>query len=469
LSTPALLSEHLFRHEYGRLVATLSRRVGAQHIDAIEDAVQSALVNALESWPVAGVPDNPSAWLFRVAHNNVVGELRQRVRRDRILERNAVEEIVSAQHGTEPPFEAEVQNDLLRMLFVCCDDALPADSQLVLALKILCGFEVREIALRLFTSDANVYKRLGRARNRLRESPLRTDELTAEQCAPRLGAVHKILYLLFTEGYLSSHAEIALRGELCAEAIRLTTMLAEHPVGACPATAALLALMHLHSARSTARQGDTGGLLLLEEQDRSLWDQREIEIGLTWLARSATGDVFSRYHAEAGIAAEHCLATTFRETRWDRVIELYSLLEQIAPSPLHTLNRAVAVAELESPAAALAILQGIEPPTWLAGSYMWAAVLADLHRRCGDASAARAYRTLACDLAPTHAMKELLQRRLDTGGVTGHRDPGLDQPALSAQLRAGGRHADAAPPRPVFGSVGATRGSRGRRSGSSDA
>jgi predicted RNA polymerase sigma factor len=355
------------------------------------------------------------------------------------------------------------------MLFVCCDEAIPVDSQLVLALKILCGFEVRQIALRLLTSEANVYKRLGRARNRLRNSPLRTDELTAEQCASRLPAVRKILYLLFTEGYLSSHAEAAVRGELCAEAIRLATMLAEHPVGACPETAALLALMHLHSARAMARQDETGGLLLLEEQDRSLWDQREIEIGLTWLARSATGDAFSRYHAEAGIAAEHCLATTFRETRWDRVIELYSLLEQIVPSPLHTLNRAVAVAELEGPAAALAILHDIEPPTWLAGSYMWSAVLADLHRRCGDAGAASTYRKLACDLAPTPAMKELLQRRLDAGGLAATADQRHDHPALSAQLRAGGRHAGAAPARPVRGSGATTRGSRGMRSGSSDA
>src|SRR6185436_6212252 len=152
-------------------------------------------------------------------------------------------------------------------------------------------------------------------------------------------------YSLFTEGYLSSHAEGAIRRELCDEARRLAAVLAAHPLGATPETFALLALMHLHCARMPARDDGSGGLLLLEEQDRSLWEQEAIQIGLCWLARAAEGDVFSRYHAEAGIAAEHCLAPSFSETRWDRIVECYVLLEQLAPSALHTLNRAVAVAE----------------------------------------------------------------------------------------------------------------------------
>lgn len=414
MSAPQLV-EHFFRHEYGRLVATLSRRVGVQHIETIEDAVQSALMTAIESWTAAGLPDNPSAWLVRVAHNELFGELRQRIRRRCILEQNATEGIGIPDHSLEPLRAGEVQADLLRMLFICCDDAIPVESQLVFALKTLCGFDIRELAHRLFTSEANVYKRLGRARRRLRELPLRTDELTAEQCSARLPAVRKILYLLFTEGYLSSHAETAIRRELCNEAIRLAAILAEHPVGRTPETSALLALMHLHAARMTARQDGSGGLLLLEEQDRSLWDRQEIQVGLEWLAKSARGDVFSRYHAEAGIAAQHCLASSFEETRWDTVAECYSLLEQIAPSAIHRLNRAVAVAEWQGPAAGLVVLDGFVPPTWLAGSYQWAAVLADLHQRCGNARTANGYRTIACNAAPTPAIKELLQRRLRNG------------------------------------------------------
>src|SRR6266480_197682 len=274
---------------------------------------------ALESWTVSGPPDNPSAWLFRVAHNDVVGHLRQKTRRRRLLEQYTKEAIDTGEKGSELFLAQEVQDDLLRMLFVCCDEAIPEQS-LVLALKTLCGFDIREIALRLFISEANVYKRLARARNQLRKFPLRTDGPSEAQFASRLPAVRKILYLLFTEGYLSSHAETAIRRELCNEAIRLANILAEHPIGQTPETFALLALMHLHAARIAARQDESGGLVLLEEQDRDLWDREEIHVGLEWLARSAHGDVFSRYHAEAGIAAEHCLAPSLQETKGDKVV-----------------------------------------------------------------------------------------------------------------------------------------------------
>jgi len=249
----------------------------------------------------------------------------------------------------------------------------------------------------------------------LRKDPPRFGELTSEQYSSRLPVVTKILYVVFTEGYLSSHAEMAIRRELCDEAIRLATLLAEHPVGQVPTTFALLALMHLHGARMTARQDRSGGLLLLEEQDRSLWDRQRIQVGLDWLARSAQGDGFSRYHAEAGIAAEHCLAPSFDATRWERVVECYSLLERIAPSPIHKLNRAVAVAELQGPDAGLAILKGFKPPTWLVGSYLWSAVLADLHRRCGNVQIAKRYQDEALKSAPSLAVRELLQRRLLIG------------------------------------------------------
>lgn len=179
-----------------------------------------------------------------------------------------------------------------------------------------------------------------------------------------------------------------------------------------PETFALLALMHLQSARMNSRLDASGGLLLLEEQDRALWDRREIEVGLDWLGKSASGELFTRYHAEAGIAAEHCLAASYKETRWDKIVHCYSLLEGIAPSAIHRLNRAVAVAEWQSPEEGLAILKSFEPPTWLAGSYLWAAVLAYLHGRCDNAQWADHYREVACESAPTPAVKELLQRRL---------------------------------------------------------
>ena len=403
---------HFFRHEYGRLVAMLVRRVGSRHLEAIEDAVQSSLLAAVESWPRSVVPDNPAAWLYRVAHNQLSGELRRAARRGELAAELARTALDSTHEPPCVPLSGDVRDDLLRMLFVCCDDAIPAESQLVLALKTLCGFDVCEIAERLFVTEANVYKRLGRARARLRDLPLQPTELTNAQLASRLPAVQVILYTLFTEGYLSSHAEGAIRRELCDEARRLGEALAEHPMGATPPTFALLALMHLHSARMAARQDGCGGLLLLEEQDRSRWDSAEIQSGLSWLARAADGDVFSRYHAEAGIAAEHCLSPSFAETRWDRIVECYELLERVAPSALHTLNRAVAVAEWRGATCGLAVIDGLAPPSWLLGSYQWAAVLSDLHRRAGHAELAARYRETALESAPSDAIRATLARRL---------------------------------------------------------
>jgi RNA polymerase sigma factor (sigma-70 family) len=411
----AAIGEHFFRHEYGRLVALLSHRVGIHHIEAVEDAVQEALAAALDTWPRTSIPANPSAWLYRVAHNHFIGERRWQSRRD-ALERRQVEQGHELAANAPGFFLAgDVRDDLLRMLFVCCDDALPLESQLVLALKILCGFDVREIAVRLFTTEANVYKRLSRGRSRLQELPLKEADLSTGQLASRLPAVQGILHQLFTEGYLSSHATTSIRRELCDEARRLTDFLAEHPVGATPETFALLALMHLHLARLPARQDASGGLIHLEEQDRSLMDTQHLHEGLSWLARSASGDELSRYHLEAAIAAEHCLAPSFAETRWDRIVDCYTLLERIAPSALHTLNRAVATAEWRGPAEGLALLEGKKPPTWLAGSYMWSAVLADLHRRCGHASIADEYGRVALDTAPSAGIRDLLCRRLGCG------------------------------------------------------
>lgn len=410
------LGEHFFRHEYGRLVAMLARRVGLRHLALVEDAVQHALLVSVEDWPRSGVPDTPTAWLFRVAHNHVVSEFRQRARRSRLA---------AAAYGLErsggfdtPPIAwltGDVRDDLLRMLFACCHGDIPVESQLALALKTLCGFDVREIAERLFTTEASVYKRLGRARRCLRTFPVAFGDFSLVELRARLPAVQSILYVLFTEGYLSSHADQAIRRDLCAEAMRLAHLLADHDVGATPETFALVALMHLHAARLTARQDGSGGLLLLEEQDRACWDESEIHTGLTWLARSAQGEVFSRYHAEAGIAAEHCLAPSFAETRWDRIVDCYTLLERLAPSALHTLNRAVAVAEARGPAAGLAVIEGLDPPSWLTGSHMWMAVLADLYLRCGHRAQAERFRELALDAAPSAAVRDTLRRRLLAG------------------------------------------------------
>lgn len=371
--------------------------------------MQSALEAALATWVARGVPRDPGAWLHRVACNALLGALRQDGARRRILARDLDRLARAVDAPPAPSFPAEIADDLLRMLFVCCDEVVPQASRLVFALKTLCGFSTAEIALRLFTTEANVHKRLQRARTKLRSVDRDTPPLATLRA--RLSSVHEVLYLLFNEGYLSSRADAAIRRELCDEAVRLTTLLARHPVGATPATHALLALMHLHAARFAARVDGDGALVSLADQDRAAWDAARIHEGLAWLARSATGDAFTRFHAEAGIAAEHCTAPSYAATRWHEIDRLYAVLERIAPSPLHTLHRAVAVAAHAGPRAGLALLSGVDAGP-LAGAYVWDAVCADLHRRAGDGDAFRRHRERALRAAPTDLVRASLRARL---------------------------------------------------------
>lgn len=390
------LPEHWFRHELGRLVSILSRRFGFQRLELCEDAAQTALLQATLAWS-SKLPDEPGAWLYRVAHNHVINELRRQKRDERYL---AEVEVGYAQQ--------EVQNDVLQLLFVCADPAIPAESQLVLALKTLCGFSIPEIALRLFQGEDAVNKRLQRARARLENDA----ELKGLDPA-RVPSVLHMLYLLFNEGYSSAQPDRVVRRELCDEALRLALMLRDSSAGAVPETDALIALICFHGARLEARVDGTGGLLLLEEQDRALWDGALIQRGLAHLAQSARGEVLSRYHAEAGIAAEHCLARSYAETNWTKIVWLYEVLERIAPSPLNVLNRAIALAESQGPETGLAALEGFEAPSWLLGYYLWDATLGELHRRCGHRAQALSHTERALAAAPTNPEKALLERRLN--------------------------------------------------------
>ena len=390
------LPEHWFRHELGRLVSILSRRFGWHRMELCEDAAQTALLQATQHWS-AKLPDDPGAWLYRVAHNFVLDELRREKRDERYLAEVRIDYA-----------EQEVQDDVLRLLFVCADPAIAHESQLVLALKTLCGFSIPEIALRLFQSEDAVNKRLQRARDRLR------DHAEMQGIDPeRVHSVLHMLYLLFNEGYSSAQPDRVIRRELCDEALRLALMLKDDPAGARPEVDALIALMCFHAARFDARVDGMGGLLLLEVQDRSRWDVDLVRRGVEHLARSARGDTVSRYHVEAAIAAEHCLAPSYSETNWKEIVRLYEVLERIAPSPLNVLNGAIALAEHEGPKAGLAALEGFEAPSWLLGYYLWDATLGELHRRCGHRDRALLHTMRALESAPTNPEKALLERRLE--------------------------------------------------------
>jgi RNA polymerase sigma factor (sigma-70 family) len=403
------LPEHYFRHEFGRLVSVLARRFGAHHVERCEDAAQAALLRALNSWPRSGTPADRGAWLYTVARNHLLDGLRA-ARRAQGLELPIGEPPAAEEQLGY--FEREVRDDQLRLLFVCADADIARESQLVLAAKVLCGFSIPEIALRLFQSQEAIHKRLQRARAVLRDKDVELATPDDEQLQQRLPAVLQMLYLLFNEGYSSAQSDALIRRDLCEEAVRLALLVVGHPLGCTPESEALLALMYLHAARFEARSDGGGGLLLLEEQDRALWDRELIELGFRYLQRAARGDRFTRYHAEAAIAAEHCAAPSYSATNWQEIVRLYELLDRVSASPLNALNRAIALSEWQGPAVGLRSLSALKPPGWLLGYYLWDATLGELHRRVGDRDRARAHLSRALASAPTVAERALIERRL---------------------------------------------------------
>ncbi len=429
MNEPRALVEHFFRHEFGRLCAVLTRSLGVRRLALVEDVVQAALVQALETWSRRGVPEDPAGWLYRTARNLAIDALRRERTHAQALPRLA-EEAERESPPLEAQFADEIGDEPLRLLFVCCHEAVPAESRVAIALRTLCGFSTAEIARALLTTDANVQKRIERARDRLRELDVDFDTPAAAQLGARLDAVLAVVYLLFSQGCHVTHGDMPIRRDLCDEARRLARMLAARPFACAsglsthkpeaqakvlkqvPAVHALLALMCFHGARFDARVALDGAIVLLEEQDRSAWNWSDVREGMEWLARSAAGDELTRYHVEAGIAWEHCRAPTFADTDWRRIAELYDTLDRIAPSPLHALNRAVAEAHLHGPQAGLERLAAVLPENVPARYPGWHAVIGELHFRLGQHSAAeRAWREALC-LTTARADQEFLRRRL---------------------------------------------------------
>jgi RNA polymerase sigma factor (sigma-70 family) len=406
------LPDHFFRHEAGRLVARLTRQFGASELSLVEDAVQTAFERAVTARGPA--PDNLSAWLYRTARNALLDELRKKKRLE-------FDEQAGHAMSSEPPesaFPGEIQSDELRLLFVCADERLSENTRLVLALKLLSGLSTSEISARLFLSEANVQKLLERGRARLAE--LWADAASDDYLSPtnaslraRLASVLEMLHLLFTSGHSSLTDEHLIRRELCDEALRLAQNLASHEVGDRDETWALLAVFHLHLARFEARLQGEKSLLLLDEQDRTLWDRDQIELGFHCLYRAAEGGTVSSFHAEAAILAEHCSARSFAETRWDEIVMLYELWETLEPSPLVTLNRAIALAEWKGPERGLELLAQMTPPSWLVRYYLWDATFAELSRRAGRFEAAIRLGKAAMASAPTAAERAIFARRVE--------------------------------------------------------
>ena len=395
------------------MVATLTRIFGVENLNLAEDVVQEALARALQTWPFYGVPKNPSAWIMRASRNLALDVVRRR----KVFQNKQAEIIRLMDRDGVGPDEAifsedEIADDRLRLMFVCCHPAIPADAQVALALKTLCGFGVTEISRAFLTTDAAIAKRLTRAKQKIRQARIPFEIPGAKELGQRLDGVLQSLYLLFNEGYKASSGENLVREELCNEAIRLTGLLAQHPIGNQPKTHALLALMLLNAARIPTRVDSEGNLLRLKEQDRTRWDQATIARGMFHLSQSAAGDELSEYHLQAGIAACHCAAKDYESTDWQQILSLYDRLIEFDQSPVVALNRAVAIANIHGPRAGLQTVEGIRGLDKLSSYYLLYAMLGEFEMRTGKLQSAAEQFRRSFELAETKSERAFLLKRL---------------------------------------------------------
>ena len=406
----------VFRQQAAQLVATLTRSLGSRHLALAEDAVQDALVTALQHWPYHGVPDRPEAWLYRVARNRALDRLRHlRLASDKApgmdAGAGAAAPLVEALLRDEPP---PLEDDQLRLMFLTCHPALPLESRVAFTLKLAGGFSVPEIARAFLAQDAAVAQRLVRAKRVLREQDAGFElPATAGDLAARLDSVLESIYLMFNEGYAATAGDALVREDVAREAMRLGWLVAEHPVTGVPRAWALVALMCLHAARFPARAGAGGELFLLRDQDRAAWDRRLIADGMRALDRSAAGGEVSPYHLEAGIAACHAAAASWEATDWRAILSLYDDLLALAPSPVVALNRAIARARVDGPLAGLAALDAIAGDPTLDGYHLLPAVQAELWREAGDQARAAEYYRLALARARSMPERRFLATQLE--------------------------------------------------------
>lgn len=394
------------------MVAALTRLFGTRHVDLAEDIVQETLLKAMQEWPFRGVPDQPAAWLHRVARNLAIDRLRREARGLELLKENAAllrSEWTLSSTVHEAMSTPAIADDQLRMMFACCHPAIPREQQVALALKTLCGFSVPEIARAFVTNEETINKRLYRAREAFRG--LGRIEFPSEgELLPRLEHVLATIYLLFNEGYHSTSHDDLIREDLIEEALRLCDLLTRNRAMDTPEVHALLALMLYHSARSEARLDADRDIVLLKDQDRSKWDRELIALADRHIDLAVTRQPISAYQAEAAIAAVHAHASSFTETDWGAIISLYDELLRMNPSPVVRFNRAIAVAQAEGPEAGTIALDEVKG---LEASHLYHAARGDLLRDLSRREEAREAYALAATLTRSPAETELLRKKRD--------------------------------------------------------
>lgn len=398
----------IYQRESRRIFATLVRLVG--DFDLAEDALHEAFALAVKQWPTDGIPDNPRAWLVSTGRFKAIDTIRRRTRFDANLERLARRIEEDSPSDASLLDQKQLQDDQLRLMFTCCHPALAPDAQVALTLREVCGLKTEEVAAAFLTKPSTMAQRIVRGKAKIREAGIPFEVPMLEELPSRLDSVLSVVYLVFNEGYSASSGESATRTDLSAEAIRLGRLLSELLPDA--EVLGLLALMLLHESRRTARTDAAGDLVLLEDQDRRLWDQQLIAEGRGLVARAMATGRIGMYTLQASISAVHAAAATFAATDWPLIVSYYDILQQAAPSPVVRLNRAVAIAMRDGPEVGLAEVDEILSAGQLSDYHLAHAARADLCRRLERIDEARESYRAALELASQEPERRFLEKRL---------------------------------------------------------
>lgn len=396
------------------MVAYLTRFFGTDHLDLAEMVVQEALLRAVQNWPLQGIPDNPEAWILRAAKNAAIDHFRKK--REDLLDPQDFDRLADGLEDNDAQLvqsmQKELKDDDLKLLFICCHPVLNSETRVALTLKTVCGFSVKEVARAFVAKEETIAQRLVRAKKKIADEKIKYEVPNPEELGERMDSVLEVLYLLFNEGYLATEGNTLIRKDLCDEAIYRTTLLSEHEIGNHPQVFALLALMHFQASRFQARTNSEGELLLLEDQDRSLWDQNHIKLGVKYLDQSAEGEDLTDYDLEAGIASYHAMAPTFAETNWAGILSLYEVLEIGTESPIVALNKAVALGMVHGYPAGITEILRIRKLGLLSNYYLLPAALAEFYRRDGQFGNSLIYYNEALKLVGTIPEKRLIEKRI---------------------------------------------------------
>jgi RNA polymerase sigma factor (sigma-70 family) len=404
--------DHLFRHEAGKMVAVLTRIFGFKNIEQAEDIVQDTIIRALETWKFGKLPANPQAWLYRTAKNKAIDLIRREQVKHKID--NDLTILLRSEYTLSAAInemfnENEIKDSQLRMMFACCHSSFTPEAQITLMLKTLCGLSVKEISSAFLSNEETIGKRLYRTKEKIRSENLTLDYPGADAMVSRTDTVLKTLYLLFNEGYNSSHPEKLIREDLCEEAMRLCILLTENPKTNLVQTNALLALMCYHISRFNTRLDDKGFIVLLKDQDRTQWNKFLVDRGNVYMERSAEGGVIHDFHIEAAIASVHANAASYEDTNWQMILQLYDALLQRTYNPVVALNRCVVIGEIEGPEQAITQLEAMKG---LEGNCYYNTALGEMYLRAGDSAKAKQIFNKALSLTSSHAETELIMRKI---------------------------------------------------------